>query len=203
MLHHLLGAVVAVHRAAPVEFAVAAAHHLCAPLLHLQAALVAQPATAAPLARGQCLSVLHALPALGAMQPQAAVPAAVVRGVLQVDQLRLLDPAQRVHDGPAAVRAVARAYALLVDVQLLRLAVFELQVVANFSEVRQLGPAGLHAATLGHAVAPADALHGRSHGLWEPGKARYSFLMWPGSVENMHFDADSDSPGVRQRCCAG
>lgn len=160
-----LGAVVAVHLAAPVEFAVAAAHRLRAPLLHPQAALVAQPAAAPPLPLGQAVSVLHALAALGAVQAQAHVPPAVVRRVLQVDQLRLVDAAERVHDGTAAVRAVAGAHAPLFDVQLLGSIVLDLQVVANFSEVRQLRPARLHAAALRHTVASADALHCCLHSL--------------------------------------
>lgn len=76
--HHPL-AVVAVHRAAPVEFAVATARDLRAPLLHPQAAVMAQPAAAAPLPLRQTLFVLHALPALCAVQAHADVPPAVVR----------------------------------------------------------------------------------------------------------------------------
>lgn len=49
MFDYNLRAVIAVHSAAPVEFAVAAAHYLRAPLFHPQAAFMAQPAAAAPL----------------------------------------------------------------------------------------------------------------------------------------------------------
>ena len=135
MLHYNLRAVLAVHRAAPVEFAVAAAHHLRAPLLHPQAAFMTQPAAASPLPLRQTVPVLHALAALGAVQPQAGVPPAVVRGVLQVDELRRGDAAERVHDGSSVVRAVPRPHALLVDVQFLGLAVLDLQVVADLSEI--------------------------------------------------------------------
>lgn len=135
MFDYNLGAVVAVHFAAPVELAVAAAHHLCAPLLHPQAAFMTQPAAAPPLPLGQTLSVLHTLPALGAVQPQARVLPAVVRRVLQVDELRFGDAAERVHDGTSVVRAVASPHALFVGVQLLGLAVLDLQVAANFSEI--------------------------------------------------------------------
>lgn len=70
--------VVAVHRAAPLEFAVAAAQYLRAPLLHPQAAVMTQPAAAAPLPLCRTHFVLHALPALGAVQAHADVPPAVV-----------------------------------------------------------------------------------------------------------------------------
>lgn len=128
-------AVVAVHRAAPLEFTVAAAHHLRAPLLHPQAAVMTQPAAAAPLPLSRTVFVLHALPALGAIQAQADVPLAVVRRFLQVDELRPGHAAQRVHDGALADSAVAGSHLLFVDVQLLRLAVLDLQVVSDFSEV--------------------------------------------------------------------
>ncbi|TNN29636.1 hypothetical protein EYF80_060218 [Liparis tanakae] len=152
---------------APVELAVAAAHRVRAPLVHAQAAFVAQPAAAAPLPRGEPVRVLHALPALGAVQAQAGVPPAVVRGVLQVEELRLRDAAERVHHGAPVVRAVAGAHALSVHVQLLRLVVLAPQVVADLPEVGQLRPAGLDAAALRHAVTSADALHRRLHCLLE------------------------------------
>lgn len=135
VLHYDLGAVVTVDLAAPVEFAVAAAHHLRAPLLNFQAAVMTQPAAAPSLPLGQTLSVLQALPALGAVQTQADVPLAVVRRVLQVDQLCLGDAAERVHYGTSVVRAVGSSQPLFVDVEFLSLAVLDLQVVANFSEV--------------------------------------------------------------------
>lgn len=130
-----VGAVFTVHLAAPVELAVAAAHHLRAPFFHPQAAFVAQPAAAPFLPVRQPVSVLHALPALGTEQPQAGVPPAVVRGVLQVDELRLSDAAEGVRDDAALVRAVAGSYALFVHVHFLGLAVLYLQVVADVSEV--------------------------------------------------------------------
>lgn len=79
--------------------------------------------------------MLHTLPALGAVKPQADVLLTVVRGVLQVDELCLGDAAQRVHDGTLVVRAVASPHALFVDVQLLGLTVLDLQVVSDFSEI--------------------------------------------------------------------
>lgn len=160
-------AVVAVHRAAPVEFAVAAAHHLSAPLLHPQAAVLTQPAAAAPLPLSRTLFVLYALAALGAVQAQADVPLAVVRRFLQVDELCPGDAAQRVYDGALADGAVTGSHVLFVNVQLLRPAMLGLQVVSDFPEVRQLRPAGFHAAALRHAVASADAPHRCFHGLLE------------------------------------
>lgn len=127
--------VFAVDRAAPVEFAVAAAHHLRAPLLHPQAAVLTQPAAAAPLPLSRALFVLHAFPSLGAVQAQADVPLAVVRGFLQVDELCPGHAAQRVHDGALADGAVPGPHVLFVDVQLLRLTMLDLQVVSDFSEV--------------------------------------------------------------------
>lgn len=128
-------AVVAVHRAAPVEFAVAAAHHLRAPLLHPQAAVLTQPAAAAPLPLRRSLFVLHALPSLGAVQTQADVPLAVVRRFLQVDELCPGDAAQRVHESALADGAITGPHMLFVNVQLLCLAMLDLQVVSDFSEV--------------------------------------------------------------------
>lgn len=162
-----LRAVVTVHLAAPVEFAVAATHYLRAPLLHPQAAFMTQPAAAPPLPLGQTLSVLHTLPALGAVQPRAAVPPAVVWRVFQVDELRLGDTAERVHDGTSVVRTVASPHTPFVDVQFLGLAVLDFQIVANVSEIGQLCPTGLDAAALRHAMTSADALHCCLHSLLE------------------------------------
>lgn len=167
VFHYNLRAVVTVHLAAPVEFAVAAAHYLRAPLLHPQAAFMTQPAAAPPLPLGQTLSMLHTLPALGAVQPRAGVPPAVVRRVLQVDELCLGDAAERVHDGTSVVRAVASPHTLFIDVQFLGLAVLGFQIVANFSEIGQLCPTGLDTAALRHAVTSADALHCCLHSLLE------------------------------------
>lgn len=116
MLDYNLRAVVAVHPAAPVELAVAAAHDLRAPLHHPQAAFVTQPAAAALLPLARPVLLLHTLTALGAVQPQAGVPLAVVWRVLQVDELRLGDAAQRLQDGALVVRAVASSHALVVQV---------------------------------------------------------------------------------------
>lgn len=49
VLGHQLPALLAAHRAAPVELAVAAADHLCPPLLHFEAALCAEPPATPPL----------------------------------------------------------------------------------------------------------------------------------------------------------
>lgn len=167
MFHQNLGAVLTVHLAAPVELAVATAHDLRSPLFHPQPALMAQPAAAPLLPLGQSLSVLHTLPALGAVKAQRGVPPAVVRGILLVDELRLRDAAQGVRDGAPVVRAVPRSPVLLVYVKFLSLAVLHLQVVAYVSKIGQLSPAGLDAAALRHTVTSADALHGCLHGLWE------------------------------------
>lgn len=130
-----LRTVVTVYGAAPVKLAVAAAHHLSAPFLHSQAALMTQPAAAALLPLGYTLLVQHTLSVLGAMQPQAYVLLAVVRGVLQVDELCRRDAAQCVHDGALSVSAVTSTHALLFDVQFLGLTVFDFQIVSDFSEI--------------------------------------------------------------------
>lgn len=148
MLDYDPRAVLAIHPAAPVELAVAAAHHLRASLFHSQAALVAQPAAAPALPLGQPGSVLQTLPALRAVEPHAGVPPTVVGRVLQVDELCLGNTAKRVHDGTPAVGAVSGPHAPLVGVQLLRLGVFDLQVIADFSKIGQLRPARLQAAAL-------------------------------------------------------
>lgn len=79
--------------------------------------------------------MLHAFPSLGAVQAHADVPLAVVRRFLQVDELCPGDAAQRVHDGALADGAITGPHVLFVDVQLLRLTVFDLQIVSDFSEV--------------------------------------------------------------------
>ena len=106
-----LGTVLAVHLTTPLEFTVTAAGDLRAPLLHSQPAVVAQSAAAPALPLGQAVPVLQTLAALGAVQPQGDVLLAIVRRVLQVDELRLGDVPERVRDGASVVRAVRRAHA--------------------------------------------------------------------------------------------
>lgn len=121
-----LWAVLTVHLTAPVELAVAAAHHLHAFLLHSQTAVVAQPAAAPsfPLAQAICVW-LQTLPALGAVEPEADVPFAVVGRVLQVDELGLGDAVECVRDGSPAICAVSSPLALSVDVQFSGVVVFD------------------------------------------------------------------------------
>lgn len=204
VFHYDLRAVVTVHLAAPVEFAVAAALYFRVPLFHPQAAFVTQPAAAPFLPLGQTLPVLHALPALGALQPQAAVRPAVIRGILQVDELCRGDAAERVRGGSSVVRAVASPHALFVDVQFLGLMMLELQVVADFSEIRQLRPAGLDAAALRHAVASADALHCCLHCLLETkGKTITQLTTVKKASKNQTSEVKYNLPAVRPHCCAG
>lgn len=159
VLGHQRPALLAAHRAAPVELAVAAGHHLCPPLLHPQAALGAEPPAAPLLPLREVLAGLQALAALGAVVAQAGVPRAVVGGVLQEDELRGMDVMEGLCRGPAAVGAVAGSHAPLVHLQLVGLVVFDLQVVADLAELGQLQPAGLDAAAARHPVALAGSLH--------------------------------------------
>lgn len=141
---HHLRAVLTLDRAAPLELAVTAADYLCPPLLHPQAALMAQSAAAPLLPLVQTLAVLQALPALSTVKAQAGVLTAVVRRFLQVNELRSGDAAESVRNGAPVVGAVARPHPPLVHLQFLRLVVFDFEVVADVSEVRQLHPAGLN-----------------------------------------------------------
>lgn len=82
---------VTLDRAAPVEFAVAAADDLNALLHHFEAAFVAQPAAALSLPQGHVLVSLQTFPPLEALESQAPVLDAVIRGILQVDELSASD----------------------------------------------------------------------------------------------------------------
>ena len=155
-----LRASVALHRAAPVEFAVAAADDLDALLHHPEAALVAQPAAALPLPLRHVLAALQTLAPLRALVLQALVLDAVIRGVLQVNELRPSDAPESVRYGSPVVRAVPGPHRPLVHLQFLRVFVLHLQVVAHLSEVGQLHPAGLDAAAPRHSVALAGSPHG-------------------------------------------
>lgn len=126
VFQHNLGAVVTVDLAAPVELTVATGHHLRSPFLHPQAALVAQPAAASPLPLRQALAMLHALPALSAVQPERDVSPAVIWGILHVDEFGLGDTAKGVDQGPVALCAVPCPFALFVNVQFLGLTVLDL-----------------------------------------------------------------------------
>lgn len=159
VLGHQRPALLAAHRAAPVELAVAAGHHLRPPLLHPQAALGAEPPAAPLLPLREVLAGLQALAALGAVVAQAGVPRAVVGGVLQEDELRGMDVVEGLCRGPAAVGAVAGSHAPLVHLQLVGLVVFDLQVVADLAELSQLQPAGLDTAAARHPMALAGSLH--------------------------------------------
>lgn len=165
VLGHRLPALLAPHRAAPVELAVAAGHHLRPPLLHAEAALGAQPPAAPPLPLREVLAGLEALAALGAVVAQAGVPRAVVGRVLQEDELRGVDVVEGLRRGPAAVGAVAGSHPPLVHLQLVGLVVFYLQVVPDLPELGELEPAGLDAAAARHPVALAGSLHRGFHGL--------------------------------------
>lgn len=178
-----LRAFVTPDRAAPVELAVTAAHHLDALLHHSQAALVAQSAAALPLPLGHVLVSLQTLPALGALEPHAVVLDAVIWGILQENELRPGDSSKPVSDGPPVVGAVPAPGRLLVHLQLLRLFVFLLQVVSNFSEVRQLHPAGLDAAAAGHSVTFTRSPHGTFYCLWgERERERENVVIFSGNI---------------------
>lgn len=155
-----LRAFVALHRAAPVKLAVAAAHNLNALLHHFEAALVAQPAAALPLPLGHVLVTLQTLPPLGALEPRALVLDAVIRGILQVNELRARDAPKGLRYGSSVVRAVSSPRRLLVHLQFLCVFVLHLQVVAHLPEVGQLHPAGLDGAAPGHSVALTGSPHG-------------------------------------------
>ena len=157
VLGHCLSALLTLHRAAPVEFAIAARHHLGFPLLHGQAALPAEPLAAPLLPLAQALALLEALAALCAREAQGAVLQAVIWGVLQVDQLLAGDGAEGLGHGPSAGRAVPGSTE---EVHLQRPVVLLLQVVAHLPELRQLQPAGLSGAASRHTVALTRPLHG-------------------------------------------
>lgn len=127
-----------------MKLTVTAADYLNPPLLDPQAAFMAQPAAALPLPLGEIISPLQTLPPLGALEPQALVLGTVVWRFLQVNELHPGDAAERVRDGAPVVGTVPRPHPPLVHLQFLRLVVFDFEVVADVSEVRQLHPAGLN-----------------------------------------------------------
>lgn len=165
VLGDCLSALLAPHRAAPVEFAVAAGHRLGPALLHGQAALAAQPLAAPLLPLAQALALLQALATFRAGQAQGAVLQAVVRRVLQVDQLLARDGPEGLGDGPPAGGAVPGPSQ---EVHLQGSVVLLFQIVAHLPELGQLQPAGLGGAASGHAVTLARPLHGPLHGLGTP-----------------------------------
>lgn len=109
--------------AAPVKLAVAAADNLNALLNHSQSALIAEPAATLPLPLGLVLVPLQTLPPFRALKTQAVVLDAVIRRVLQVNELRPGDAPKSVRNGPSVVRAVPSPRRLLVHFELLRLPV--------------------------------------------------------------------------------
>lgn len=199
VLCHQLPALLAPHRAAPVELAVATGHHLGPPLLDPQTALSAQPPAAPPLPLREVLARLEALAALGAMVAQAGVPGAVVGRVLQEDQLRGVDVVEGLCRGPAAVGAVAGSHPPLVHLQLVGLVVFYLQVVPDLAELGELEPAGLDAAAPRHAVALAGSLHCGFHGLNGKGGGVRSSRASSFRSRN-HSTSNSDGNGSKVAC---
>lgn len=146
--------------AAPVKFAVAAADHLSASLLHSEAAFVAQPAAAPPLPLGHVPDAFQALPPFCALQSQTEVLDTVIWGILQIYELRFGDAPKGVRYGSLGVRAVARSHWLLVHLQLPGVLVLHPQVAPHLPEIGQLHPAGLDAATSRHPMTFAGSLHG-------------------------------------------
>lgn len=155
-----LRAFVTSHRAAPVKFAVAATDDFDALLHHSEAAFIAQPAAALPLPLGHALITLQALPPLRAMKFQALIFHAVIRGILQVDELGPRDAPESVRDGSSVVCAVPIPHGPLVHFQLSRVVIFLFQTVADLSEVSKLHPAGLDAAAARHSVTLTRSSHG-------------------------------------------
>lgn len=153
-------AFVTLNCAAPVKFAVAAADDLDALLHHSEAAFIAQPAAALSLQLGHVLVALQTLPPLCALEFQALVFDAVIRGILQVNELRPRDAPKSVRNGSPVVCTVSCSCGFLVHLQFLCMLVLHLQVVAYFSEVGQLHPAGLDAAAPGHSVTLTGSPHG-------------------------------------------
>lgn len=153
-------AFVTLNCAAPVKFAVAAADNLNALLHHSEAAFIAQPAAALPLQLGHVLVTLQTLPPLCALEFQALVFDAVIRGVLQVNELCPRDAPKSVRNGSSVVCTVPSPCRLLVHLQFLCMLVLHLQVVAYFSEVGKLHPAGLDATAPRHSVTLTGSPHG-------------------------------------------
>lgn len=184
VLGHQLPALLTAHRAAPVELAVAAGDHLRPPLLHFEATLGAEPPAAPLLPLREVLAGLQALAALSAVVAQAGVPRAVVRGVLQEDELCGVDVVEGLCRGPAAVGAVAGSHPPLVHLQLVGLVVFHLEVVPNLSELSELEPARLDAAAARHPVAFAGSLHRSFHSLGRKGEEVRSSGSLPFTFQN-------------------
>lgn len=157
---HDVRAFVTFHRAAPVKFAITAADDFGALLRHSEAAFVAQPATASSFPPRHAFVPLQALPSLGALVAEAPVPDAVVRGVLEENELRPRDVAEGVRNGASVIRAVASLQRPLVYFQLLGLRMLIFQVSAHLSEVGQLHPACLDAAASRYPVTFACSPHG-------------------------------------------
>lgn len=160
-----LSALLAFDCATPVEFAVAASDHLCPLLLYLQATVHTEPLTTPLLPLGCILAALQALPPLHAMETQAGVFDAVVRRVLQEDQIRGSNSTKGLVDGSPALCAVSCSHSLLVCLQLLRFIILGFQVVSNFSEICQLEPAGLDVAAPRYPMTLAGPLHGAFYSL--------------------------------------
>lgn len=122
---------------------------------------MAKPSAASLFKLRQIIATLQTLPAFSSMQSVAHIFHTVIWGVLQVDQLGSRDTAERVCNRATVLGAVPSAHASLVQLKLLRLVVFDFQVVTNVPEVRQLHPASLNTAASGHAVTLARSLHRR------------------------------------------
>lgn len=148
------------HRAAPVKFAVAATDDFDALLHHSEAAFIAQPAAALPLPLGHTLVALQALPPFRAMKLQALVFHAVIRRILQINELRPRDATEGLRDGSSAVCAVPIPNGPLVHLQLLCMVIFHFQIVADLSEISKLHPAGLDAAAARYSVTLTRSSHG-------------------------------------------
>ena len=157
---HYLRASVTFHRAAPVKLAVAATDDLDALFHHSEAAFIAQPAAALPLPLGHTLVTLQALPPLRAMKFQALVFHAVIRRILQINELCPRDAPEGLRDGPSVVCAVSIPHGPLVHLQLLCMVIFHFQIVADLSEISQLHPAGLDAAAARYSVTLTRSSHG-------------------------------------------
>lgn len=162
VLGHRLSALLALHRAAPMELAVAARHHLGFALFYSQPALSAQPLATPLLPLVQVLAFLQAFAALGAGQAQGTVLQAVVGRIFEVDQLLAGDGVEGLCNGAAAGRAVSCSPE---EIHLQGPVVLLLQIVPHFPELWQLQPAGLSGAASWNTVALARLLHGPLHSL--------------------------------------
>lgn len=154
-----LRAFVTFNCAAPVKLAIAAADNLNALLHHSEAAFIAQPAAALSLPLGHVLATLQTLPPRCALKSQTLVFDAVIRGILQINELRPSDASKSVCDGSSVICAVPSPRRLLVHLQFLCMVVLDLQVVSYLSEIGQLHPAGLDAAAPRHSMTLAGSPH--------------------------------------------